>query len=164
MSKKPGNWTRVCVTLKLLQLRRRRKKTNTSNNHLIAGKIFLSLGQVAKKTQPRTQVTSSAERECREAFKSPVCSFNPPTSNPTRGALRARRVLESPMAEERSERNTSAKTRARFTVMEPQTRTIEDITAAVLTNPLVVVRMLRRRAIPRQLEPKTSLLGVEVNL
>ena len=131
---------------------------------MVSGKIFLSLEQAANKTQPRTQATRTAERECRETLKSPVCSLNPPTNNPTRGALRARRVLERPMAEDRSERNTSAKTRARFTVMEPQTRTIEDITAAVLANPVVVVRMLSRRAIPRQLEPKISLLGVEVNL
>ena len=38
-------------------------------------------------------MTRVAERECREASKLPVCSFNPPTIKPTRGALRARRAL-----------------------------------------------------------------------
>ena len=94
----------------------------------------------------------------------PVCSFNPPTIKPTRGALRARRAFDNPMAEGRSGRKTSAKTSARFTVIEPQTRTMQDITRAVSANPTVVVRMFKRMAIPRQLEAKISLLGVEVSL
>ena len=109
-------------------------------------------------------MTSTAEREWREASKLPVCSFNPPTIKPTRGALRARKALESPMADGRSGRKTSAKTRARFTVIDPQTRTMQDITIAVSANPTVVVRMLKRMAIPRQLEAKISLLGVAVSL
>ena len=94
----------------------------------------------------------------------PVCSSSPPTSNPTSGAVRARMALDRPMAEGRSARKTSAKTRARFTVIEPHTKTMQDITRAVSAKPTVVVRRLNRMAIPTQLKAKISLLGVDVRL
>ena len=136
----------------------------TCKIYLSSEEISLFLEQHPKSAQPRTQITSTAAREWREASKLPVCSFNPPTIKPTRGALRARRALDSPMADGRSGRKTSARTRARFTVIDPQASWMQDITRAVSANPTVAVRMLKRMTIPRQLEAKISLLGVAVSL